>query len=284
MLSLAKRYHPMTGEPFRQDAGYWEQPPCDALKPYIRCFWGTLHPIAPQDASATEAIPGLVIPDTCMDIIFDINYTQNHFSGTFCTLDEASYRTSSTPCPDIIATFGIRFYAWTANLFADWDFTGSKNQCFEAKPLFRQLTKVLEPVLFDIPDLFGKMQLAESVLLSMLSHRQPEANLLNAVHRLLRSNGRAKISDLTDYAAISPRKLERIFQRYMGLSPKSFASLVRYQLLWQDMATNPSFDVLDAVEKYGYTDQAHLLNDFKRRHLMNPKEALAFASKACAAK
>ena len=52
---------------------------------------------------------------------------------------------------------------------------------------------------------------------------------------------------------------------------------MRYQLLWQEMLRAPRFSVLDAVDRFGYTDQAHLLGDFRRRHLMTPREALAFA-------
>ncbi|MDE6727531.1 MAG: helix-turn-helix domain-containing protein, partial [Oscillospiraceae bacterium] len=65
----------------------------------------------------------------------------------------------------------------------------------------------------------------------------------------------------------------------MGISPKCFSGLVRYQMLWREMALCGDFNVLDAVEKYGYTDQAHLLNDFRKRHLMNPKQALEYAKK-----
>ena len=65
----------------------------------------------------------------------------------------------------------------------------------------------------------------------------------------------------------------------LGVSPKTFSSLVRYQRLWQDMVLSPRFNALDAVDKYGYTDQAHLLSDFRKRHLMSPKEALEFARK-----
>ena len=65
----------------------------------------------------------------------------------------------------------------------------------------------------------------------------------------------------------------------MGISPKAFSSLVRYQLLWQEMTGRPGFNILDAVEKYGYADQPHLLNDFRRRHLMNPKQALDYAKR-----
>lgn len=278
MLSLVRQYHPITGDPFHRDETYWEMPPCAALKPYIRCFWGTLHPIAPDPDRQPPPTPGLVIPDTCMDIIFDIDYTGNRFSAAFCTLDEHSYRTGSggNAQPSTIATFAIRFYAWTAYLFADWDFTGKKNAAFDPREMFRPLTEALKPHLFDEPTLAGKAAIAEKLLLSYLP-AAPDPDLMNAVHRLLTADGRARIADLADYAAVSPRKLERLFQYHMGVSPKSFASLVRYQLLWQELAQGSRCSALDLVEKYGYSDQAHLLHDFKRRHLMTPAEALRFA-------
>ncbi len=278
MLSLVKRYHPITGDPFRRDETYWELPPCTALAPYIRCFWGTLHPITDNPAPGTETRQGLVIPDTCMDIIFDIDYTNNTYASAFCTLDEHSYRTGGaegSPC--LTATFAIRFYAWTASLFADWDFHGSKNGCFDPREMFGDLVATLEPRLFSEPTLTGKAAVAEAVLLGQLNGIRPDCDLLNAVHFLLQSEGRARIGEVTEYAAISPRRMERLFQQHMGISPKSFASLVRYQLLWQEIASVPRFSVLDAVDRFGYTDQAHLLNDFRRRHLMTPAQALRFA-------
>ncbi|MBE5795461.1 MAG: AraC family transcriptional regulator [Clostridiales bacterium] len=279
MLSLIRQYHPLTGDPFWQDESYWELAPCDALKPYIRCFWGSLHPVGPAIARS-PANPGLVIPDTCMDIIFDINYTQNRFSQAFCTLDERSYRTSGEASREVTGTFAIRFYAWTASLFADLDFTGLKNQAMDASIPFRRLTAQLSPILFDKPTLAGKAAVAEAWLLHALEKIRPDADLLNAVHTLLKTSGRARIHDLCDYAAISQRKLERLFQRHMGISPKSFATLARYQLLWQDLAAHPGLNLLDAVEQYGYTDQAHLLHDFRQKHLMTPAEALQYACHA----
>lgn len=116
----------------------------------------------------------------------------------------------------------------------------------------------------------------------LLRHVRPEKirpDLLNAVHTVLRADGRARVYDLCAYTAVSEKQLERLFHHHMGISPKAFSSLARYQLLWQDMILSPAFHILDAVEKFGYTDQSHLLKDFKRRHLMPPREAVAFAKK-----
>ncbi|MBO5217805.1 MAG: AraC family transcriptional regulator [Clostridia bacterium] len=274
-MTLAGMYHPITAAPFQQDDTYREVLPCAALRPYIRCFWGTAKPMAASGSTET----GLVIPDTCMDIIFDVNYTKNRADGFFCALDEHSYRSGGGGCSDVTATFAIRFYAWTAAMFTGRDFSGTKNRHFSIGEFFGELRRELAPRLPYAPTLAEKIAIAEPLLLKHLRPERADSDLLNAVYYMLKTDGRARISELCSYAAVSERKLERLFDRYMGIAPKAFSSLIRYQLLWQDIALSGRFDVLDAVEKYGYTDQSHLLHDFKRHHLLGIRDAVIFAQK-----
>ena len=276
MHRIINMYRPITAAPFANNDAYCEIPPCEALRPYIRCFWGTKKPVSAQ---ADTASTGIVIPDTCMDIIFDINYTENNYNGFFCTIDEHSYRTGGAIAADTTATFAIRFYAWTAILFSEEDFTGRKNRAFAVEEFFGKLKAELEPLLFDVPTLDGKIAVAEKLLLKKLCANRINNNLMNAIRYMLETNGRAKITDLCAYTSVSERQLERIFNYNMGVSPKTFSSLLRYQLLWQDIVLSPYFNILDAVDKYGFSDQAHLLNDFKKRHLMTPKAAAEYARK-----
>ncbi len=275
MRALCRMYRPITGTPFQQDETYREIAPCAALAPYIRCFWGSERPL-PNRHSDTE---GLVIPDTCMDIIFHIDYVRNTCSSVFCALDEHSYRTpASQASGGLAADFAIRFYAWTACLFTDAPLSDTVNEHFPVEMFFRRIEQALAPVLFDEQALPGKVQAAERVLLSMLRTDRADAAVLNAVHHMLRTSGRARIGEVAAALALSNRQLERRFDAAMGMSPKGLASLIRYQLLWQDMVLT-AFDPLDAVAKFGYTDQAHLLHDFRSRHLMSPREALLIARK-----
>lgn len=273
MRALASLYHPITGTPFQADETYREVAPCVALAPYIRCFWGSDRALPSRPGEG-----GIVIPDTCMDIIFHIDYAHNQVGSVFCALDEHSYRTpASHESGGLSATFAIRFYAWTACLFAEDSLCGSANGHFPADAFFRRIEHALLPVLFDKPTLEDKFHAAERVLPSLLSIARADPAVLNAVHHMLCTSGRARIGDVSAALALSNRQLERRFDAAMGVSPKAFASLMRYQLLWQDMVLNPHFSTLDAVDKFGYTDQAHLLNDFRKRHLMSPRKALEFA-------
>lgn len=274
MRALSLLYHPITGTPFQADETYQEIAPCAALTPYIRCFWGSERPL-PGRPSTEE---GLVIPDTCMDIIFHIDYAGNRIGSAFCALDEHSYRTpAGGDSGGLSATFAIRFYAWTACLFAQDKLNGSANQHYPVDALFRRIERALLPVLFDETTLEGKVRAAEKVLLTLLRVDRADAAVLNAVHYMLKTCGRARISDVSAALALSPRQLERRFDAAMGVSPKALSSLIRYQLLWQDMVLSPRFDALDAVDKFGYADQAHLLHDFRSRHMMSPREAIEFA-------
>lgn len=273
MRTLTQSYHPITGTPFQADAAYREVAPCTALSPYIRCFWGSERPLPDCPVPG-----GIVIPDTCMDVIFRIDYAANCISSVFCALDEHSAFTAShAGTGELSATFAIRFYAWTAVLFADAPLNGSINGRYPTEVFFRRLEKGLMPVLLTELTLPARIRAAEALLLTLLHPDAADPAVLNAVHHILRTEGRCRMAEGSAALAYSPRQMERRFDAALGVPPKTFASLMRYQLLWQSMVLAPRFDPLDAVDRFGYTDQAHLLHDFRRHHLMSPREALVLA-------
>lgn len=273
MIALSRLYHPVTGTPFQRDETYREVAPSAALAPYIRCFWGSEGPQHDRPAPA-----GIVIPDTCMDIIFHIDHVAQRVTAAFCALDDTSSLTpASAGGSGYAMTFAIRFYAWTACLFAEDELRGSLNGRYPAEQFFPGIVRALSPVLAGMTTLDDAIRAAEPLLLRCLNNDRADPAVLNANHRILATDGRARIADVAAALALSPRQMERRFAACMGATPKGFASLMRYQLLWQEMLRAPRFSVLDAVDRFGYTDQAHLLGDFRRRHLMTPREALSFA-------
>lgn len=262
MLSLAQKYRPVLSTPFGR-AGYREIAPCDALKPYIRCFW----------AEKQTAQNVLVIPDTCMDIVFRVG-GNGEVSDFFCTLDERSFYSANGGSE----LFGVRFYAWTAQLFSRRDLSESGGRAFCTEEFFDGASE-LRSLISSAKAAEERAVSAERWLIARLENIRVNNDLLNAVDLIIESSGRAKIADICSHTVVSARQIERIFNQNMGVSPKCFSGLVRYQLLWREIALHGDFNVLDAVEKYGYSDQSHLLNDFRRRHLMTPKQALEYAKK-----
>ena len=60
-------YRPLTATPFKRNSFYTEISPSKELQSYIRCYWGTEKTLIQIENSDA---PELVIPDTCVDIIY----------------------------------------------------------------------------------------------------------------------------------------------------------------------------------------------------------------------
>lgn len=275
MFDLSTVYRPAA--PFRCNESYCEMLPCAALRPFIRCFWGTPMPVQPDVWERRLSVNSLVVPDTCMDIIFNINYTENRIGGAFCALDESAHQAGMQSFSGTTAIFAVRFNVWAVSLFAEDDLRGTKNGCFAAEDYFSYIKRELEPVLFDMPGFAQKVRVTEKLLLERVDISRMNADFMNAFYYIIATSGRERISSAAQFAGISDKQLERLFVRYTGAAPKTLASLVRYQLLWQDMISGRMTGILDAVDKYGYYDQAHLINDFRRHHLLTPSQAMEFA-------
>lgn len=77
MLSLTKMYRPITAQPFDRSDGYREISTCEALKPYIRCFW--------TYESSPDMQPQLVIPDGSFPVtwIWCNDYAEYHIAANW---------------------------------------------------------------------------------------------------------------------------------------------------------------------------------------------------------
>jgi len=210
----------------------------------------------------------MVIPDTCMDLIF--RQDENGIRGIFCAMENEARRSSGNG--EKASVFAVRFYGWAAALFSDAGLCGTAYMAFPAERYFKELSRGIIRIMEHTRDIWLRCALTERLLLSALHAERYNAELMNALYYMIKNGGAVKIREVSDYAAVSAKQLERVFARYTGISPKEFSSLVRFQLLWRDMLSGA--DVFDAVVKYGYTDQPHLLHDFKKYMKTTPSDAI----------
>ena len=87
--------------------------------------------------------------------------------------------------------------------------------------------------------------------------------LEHVVARVRASGGRVPIAELASQAGLSTRQLERHFRERVGLGPKTFARLVRFQRALA-LLRCPGSSLAGIAARCGYFDQAHLVRDFRR--------------------
>jgi len=73
---------------------------------------------------------------------------------------------------------------------------------------------------------------------------------------------------------VSHGHLDRQFTEQVGLSPRTLARLLRMRRLLDDIDVHGSVGWADKAADLGWSDQAHLIRDFKRHTGVTPSEYL----------
>ncbi|HEY2600165.1 MAG TPA: helix-turn-helix domain-containing protein [Thermoleophilaceae bacterium] len=93
--------------------------------------------------------------------------------------------------------------------------------------------------------------------------RTPPAAVVAAWQRLRDTDGRAEISALADELGYSRRRLSARFGEELGLSPKTFARVLRFERAAAQIGLDDGARFAEIAQECGYYDQAHLNRDFR---------------------
>jgi len=76
--------------------------------------------------------------------------------------------------------------------------------------------------------------------------------------------GLVRVPALARKAGLSARQLERVFAERIGLPPKTYLKIIRFQEVLHSLRDGaPSRTWAEIATSHGYYDQAHFIRDFK---------------------
>lgn len=93
------------------------------------------------------------------------------------------------------------------------------------------------------------------------------------------NKGLLRMEDLEKETNYSMRYCRKRFNESYNLSPKQYASIVRFQYVMERLAIDPNMELSDLAQACGYFDQAHLTKDFKKYSGHTPKEFIHLLKK-----
>jgi AraC-like DNA-binding protein len=108
-----------------------------------------------------------------------------------------------------------------------------------------------------------------------LPHSEPRAELAWAWRRLARSGGAVEVGDLAAEVGWSRQYLGRRFRDEYGLSPKTAARVMRFEVARELLGTPGRPDLAQVAATAGYYDQAHLNRDWREFTGVAPSTWLA---------
>jgi AraC-like DNA-binding protein len=80
--------------------------------------------------------------------------------------------------------------------------------------------------------------------------------------RVFEFNGTARISDIANQTSLSLRQFERRFTSEIGIGPKLFARVARFQMVLDAKVRCRNASWLTLAHEFGYHDQMHMIRDF----------------------
>ncbi|MFL6248769.1 MAG: DUF6597 domain-containing transcriptional factor [Thermoanaerobaculia bacterium] len=214
---------------------YLERQPSPALAPWVECFW-----------TRTESAPSgehRILPDGCADLVFDLTDGESAVVGTMT-------RPLILPPGGASSMIGVRFNPGRAAAFLRMPLA----EITDARVPLRVIWK-------DWSDRAVDIAMLETELLRRLDPER-DRRVDAAVARIVAAGGNVRIDPLAREIGISRQHLARQFLHHVGVSPKTFARVMRFRRLTQSLDARRE-GWADVALDHGFYDQSHLIAEFR---------------------
>ncbi len=140
------------------------------------------------------------------------------------------------------------------------------NNCyFDAETVFSKDIKEVNNKLNDAAGFKEMVAVVELFLLKQVNRGVKEFHRLDDVSNLiLNANKNIKIEWLAKESCLSVRQYERKFIERMGIAPRYFSKIVRFENAFRIKNKYPHLDWLSIAVQCNYHDYQHLAKDYKQ--------------------
>jgi AraC-like DNA-binding protein len=257
---------------------YLERSPHPALAPFIKSFWYAFDPSATHrhERILPNGHPQIVI-SLARDYLTDANNPTDPLQHSPAALFLGIYtHHQQIDAIDLSELIGILFHPGGTTPFfpentqlftnCETDLTtlwgrasqNLRNDLSEAQPPTRK---------FDLLDFALRHRLSESK--ESKTQRRP-STVDYALTRLHQSPGATTIAALTRDIGVSPRRLSQLFREQIGVSPKLYCRIQRFQQAVQQIHRGADIHWAELALTCGYYDQSHFANDFQAFSGLSP--------------
>ena len=107
-----------------------------------------------------------------------------------------------------------------------------------------------------------RVKFAEKWLEDQLSSYQPQKKIERVISKVLENHGMIDVEQMADDVQLSSRQLERLFKKVVGLTPKFYSRIVRFNYIFEVIKEQKDSWIRTALQS-GFFDQSHFIKNFK---------------------
>jgi len=111
----------------------------------------------------------------------------------------------------------------------------------------------------------------ENFLSKRLIYNSEFERVEHAIKIIENSKGQIKAQDIAHGICLGIKQFERIFSKHVGINPKKYTSIVRFQNVIQMKREQKNSSITQLALDNGYYDQSHFIHDFKSLTGFTPK-------------
>ena len=238
--------------------------PSEGLRPFVRYYWVL---------ESNEPFSVLTFPIGCPQIIFHKNTplyiselakSQSQFtiSGQ---VNFPAHIQSDGGLDMIVAVF----YPHTIGMFIDTPPSAFYNMEISGYDIENRQLNEIGRIIFDSEDHDDCIDILDKYLLSKIKPILNISRIGESIKAMFQVPS-MPVSSLADIACLSKRQYERIFSETVGMNPKEYSRVVRFQkALW--LMQNGEKNYAGIAYACGFSDQSHFIRDFKAMSGYTPR-------------
>ncbi len=243
--------------------------PREESRPYVRYYW-----ILKSD----DPFNVLTYPIGCPQMIFhrgtplyipELSSRQDKFTVSG-QVNFPAHIASDDNTEMIVAVF----YPHTIGLFIDTPPSAFYNQEISGYDIENRQLSQLADQIFDCPDSELAIQLMEQWLTARI---KPSLNIkrIGATLSTILFNPSIQVGRLAEIACLGKKQFERVFREFVGMNPKEYGRIARFQRALRMMQLGFR-DNADIAYANGYSDQSHFIREFRQFSSLTPKQLVEY--------
>ncbi|ANE46888.1 AraC family transcriptional regulator [Paenibacillus swuensis] len=205
-----------------------------------------------------------VVPNPCVNLVVERGRTAVYGPGK----EKFAYHLAGQG-----RVFGVKFKPGGFYPFTRKSVSGLSDEPQSVKEVLGIDAIDLEQIILNDPSEESMVRKMENLLIHKLPPwDETVEHITNIVEIVARSREVTRVDTLCETVHMNVRTLQRLFEQYVGVSPKWVIQLYRLQNAAEQLERDVLIDWISVAADLGYYDQSHFIKDFRTVIGQTPEE------------